>query len=264
MSSTLTSQSDVFTNSVTQLAKNASKQKKLVGIGAVILAAVLVAATIYLTKRAERISAGKDALFKARLTLENELVAVATALKPPAPKPAKVDPKAPPAPEAPVSATAVEGVPFDVSAKLAQSIPALEAVARDYDGISPGFDAKMVLGSLYFQHGSKTEDFANAGKWFESAAANAPQTENTVAALYGLGYAQEAQGKCDEAVKTFDKALNYGNTLQQQDLMKSQARCYETLKDTAKAKSIYEKIVATFPTSEAARNAQNKLSALGQ
>jgi len=259
MSNTLSPSSDVFTDSVTQLAKTASKQRKLIFVGVAILVALLAAYSVYATKRSSRIGAGKDALFKARNTLETEMSALSAAMKPPSAKPAKpADPKNPTPPEPPFS---LQGVKFDVGAKLPQSLSQLEAVAKDFEGVTPGFDAKMILGGLYLEHGSKAEDWAAATRWFESAASTAP-TEMTVSALLGLGYAQEASGGCAEAVKTFEKALNYGNTIEQEDLLRSQARCYETLNDPAKAKSVYERIVSLFPASESARYAQNKITSL--
>lgn len=244
---------------MTHIAKAASKQRKLVFVVVAIVVLVLAAFSIYTTKRSSRIAAGKDALFKARQLLETELAAVSSAMKPPAPVAVKADPKKPAAPETPFS---IDAVRFDVTAKLPKSIPAFEAVAKEYDGTPPGYDAKIEVAHLYYDHGMKSEDFAISAKWFESASANAPETSATVAALHGLGYAEEAAGNCDGAVKTFDRALNYGNTLQQLDLLKAQARCYETLKNTASAKTAYGKIASMFPNTDSARYAQNKLTAL--
>jgi len=251
-----TTSSDPFTSSVTQLAMAASKQRKLIFVGVGLVLAFLAAYSIYSGKKSSRDHAAKQAFYSARLTLDSELETVAREHQP---KAVKSKAQAKPEMEAPVDITTIEFTPFDVKEKLPNSIPALESVVKNFDGTLAGFNAKMTLGNLYFKNGNKPEDTAMAAQWFDRASSNAPKTEFTIAALSSLGYSQEAMGKCDAAIKSFDKALNYGDSVHQIDLLKSKARCFETLGDAAQAKATYEKLISIAPQSEAARYAQNKI-----
>jgi tetratricopeptide (TPR) repeat protein len=261
MTQTTTPSTDPFTSSVTQLAITASKQRKLVFVGVGLMLAFLAAYSIYTGKKNSRDQASQQAFFAAKLSLDSELETVTRELKPrPATPTTKKESKAQPQVDAPIDIAAIEFTPFNVKQKLQKSIPAFEGVAKNFDGTLAGFNAKMTLGNLFFKNGNSLEDTLMAAQWFEAASTNAPKTEFTVAALSSLGYAQEVMGKCDLAIKSFDKALNYGDSLHQIDLLKSKARCFETLGDKNQAKATYEKLISIAPQSEAARYAQNKMS----
>ncbi len=247
---------DVISNSMTQIAMSATKQKRLLFVGVVILLAATLAASLYLTKRNAFRAQASEALFKARSTLETEMKAFATSIAPPA---KKADPKKPAAPVPPPS---TDFVKFDVDTKLAGSIAALEGVAKTYPNTLAGFDAKMELGSIYFEHGEGTAAYEKALRWFESAASSAPGDEYSSTALYSQGYAQEALGQCAEAVKTFDRAVNAGAGPLLGELLRAKARCQEISGDKAGAKTTYESITKQLPNTEHARFAETKKATL--
>lgn len=253
---------DVLSDSMTRIATVASKQRKLVIVTGVILLAAALAASLYLAKRNTFRSQGAEALFKARTKVSAELTAIADAMKPAA-APAKIDPKtkkpiAAPAPAAP----AIDFVKFDVDAKLKEGVPALTKVAEDFAGTLAGFDAKMQLGSLYYDHAENPAAYEKALHWFESAASAAPGADQSAAALYNVGYAQEALGRCADAVKTFDRAVNAGSGPFLGEILTGKARCQEATGDKAGAKATYESIVKQLPGSEAAKLAETKKAAL--
>lgn len=254
---------DLLSDSMTRLATTASKQRKLIIAVAVILIAAALAASLYLTKRNAFRSQASEALFKARTTLGGEMKAVADAVKPPAVVKADLKKDAKKDAPTPVSPPAnVDFAVFDVNAKLPAGIAALEKVASEYPGTVPGFDAKMDLGGLYFDHSTGVASFEKSAHWFETAASSATSSNQTIAALYNLGYAQEALGRCADAVKTFDRALNSGSGPTLGEIYRSKARCQETLGDKTGAKETYEKIVKTLPNTEFARFAETKKASL--
>lgn len=259
---------DVISNSMTQIAMSATKQKRLLFVGIVILLAATLAASLYLTKRNAFRAQAAEALFKARSTLETEMKAFATSIAPPAKKAdPKVDPKAaakaaPKDLAAPVAPPSTDFVKFDVDTKLAGSVTALEGVAKTYPNTLAGFDAKMELGSIYFEHGEGTAAYEKALRWFESAANSAPGDEYSSTALYSQGYAQEALGQCPEAVKTFDRAVNAGAGALLGELLRAKARCQEIAGDKAGARTTYEAIAKQLPNTEHARFAETKKAAL--
>lgn len=247
---------DVITHSMTRMATTAAKQKKLVAVTIVILLAATLAASLYLNKRnAFRVQAS-EALFKARQALSVEMKTYAESLKPVAKPAAKKDEKA-------IAALPnIEFVKFDVDAQLKAGIAALEKVAAEFPGTQPGFDAKMQLGSLYFDHATSPAAYGLASQWFEKAAATAPSNEQSITALYNLAYAQEALGRCADSVKTFDRALNSGSGPLLAELLRGKARCQETLGDKVAAKATYENMIKLLPNTEAAKFAEMKKASL--
>lgn len=249
---------DLFSDSMTRLATSASKQRKLVLVAAVIFVAAALAASLYLSRRKEFRAQGSEALYKARETLDAEMKALAESMKPAAPK---ADPKAK-TPAPPVMAPDVSFAKFDVDQKLKGGVAALERVADEYGSTLAGFDARMQLGSLYFDHAESPAAFEKAASWFEKAAASAPSREQGASALYSLGYTQESLGKCGDAVKTFDRALASGASYVLGDLLRAQGRCYETLGDKEGAKKAYDRLIKDLPGTEDARFAELKKATL--
>lgn len=246
---------DLVADSMTRIATAASKQRKLVIVTGVILIAAALAASLYLSKRSTFRGQASEALFRARTKLDTEMKALATAMNPPAA--VKKDAKAPPAP--PVS---IDFTKFDVDAKLPEGVSALKKVAEEYPGTLSGFDAKMELGSLYFDHAENATAYERAMSWFDAAASSAPSNEQSIAALYNLGYAQEALGRCADSVKTFDRALNSGAGAFLGEILRGKARCQEALGDKAGAKATYESLIKQAPGTEHAKFAEAKKASL--
>lgn len=256
---------DAFQDSVQHLAQVAAKQKKLVIVAGVIALASVLAFSIYANQRTSRQRAAYDALFKAKSLLADEMDALNKVLNPQPATDAKTEAKdakkgvkkAPP----PAAQKNVEFERFDVPSKLGAAVREFESVAMSFPGTKAAYDAQMTLGNLYYQHGGSA-DFPTAAKWFAAAASGATKNEDSIAAYYSLGYAHEANGACEEAVKAYDRALNFGESPFGADVLKSQARCYEMLKNVDKAKGAYTQLTQKYPQSEAARFAEARLRKL--
>jgi predicted negative regulator of RcsB-dependent stress response len=189
----------------------------------------------------------REDFYAAKKVYDDEVKAVTP--KPPAP------PKADPKSKTPPSAPKVESVEFkkmDVNQVFSKSIQSLKAVGEKHKGTSPGFQAEMMLGNLYLDHGSAVDAIPH----YLVAAENPPGDLEKMSAYFTLAQAQESAGKCNDAVGSVDRALNTGNASLKGDLLMTQARCYETLNDSAKAKAAYERIVNELPGTPYARLAE--------
>lgn len=198
-----------------------------------------------------------SALFLARKTLSEELKALAQAK---AGTPTadlakganKETPKAAPA----ASEESVRYDRFDVDAKLPRSVKALQALATGpFAGTRAAYEAQLVLGNLYFDHG----DAARAAKAFESSVGSAPSAQEKAMAYSAQGRALENGGKYAEALTAYSQALGIikdSSQAIQGELLLAQGRCYELLKDTVKARSVYDQIVSQMPASEYAKTAE--------
>jgi len=123
-------------------------------------------------------------------------------------------------------------------------------VSQNFNGTRAASDAQMKLGALYFDHG----DFAKALSWYEKAKDSTSGFERAVA-LSSVGYSYENLGKPGEAVAVFQKALELGEGSLKGDLLMAIARCQETLHDSSKARSIYDRILSELPNTEYAKAA---------
>ncbi len=199
-------------------------------------------------------------LFLARKTLSEELKAVAQAKASNplagAKKDAKPDAKKDAKDVAPVSEESVRFDRFDVDAKLPKSVKELQALASGpYANTRAAYEAKLVLGNLYFEHG----DSVRAAQTFGSAVASAPTSQEKAMAYSAQGHSFENAGKFAEALDAYGKALAIVKDSQaiQGELMLAQARSHELLKDIAKARAVYDQILSQMPTSEYAKTAES-------
>jgi tetratricopeptide (TPR) repeat protein len=228
----------------------------LVVLGALFAAGLAFA--VIANQREERAEAGRNALYKARATLEKELKDLAVALAPPTPAPASekkgkdADKKPDPTPPPPGPET-VAFRKFDVDAKLAGGLKGLQAVTAEFGDTRAGFEAKLMLGDLYYDHGHP----AKAVQWYQAASEAARAGLEKAMALSSLGYALEGSGKAAEAAATFEKALDLGEAGLKGDLLLSVARAHELAKEPAKAKAAYDRILSQLPNTDHAKTAES-------
>jgi tetratricopeptide (TPR) repeat protein len=252
---------DDFTAALTQFFTALSKRPKvLLGIALAVVGASGVAVAV-MNQQESKASAGRDALFEAHRTLENQLKALAEAEKPAPAKDAKAAKDAKEAKDAKALPADPESIAFkklDVDAQLGDSVKQLTAVSERYSGTRPGFEASLDLGDLYLRHG----DPGKALGWYEKATRSAPDRLGKALAWSSLGYAQESSGKLNEALQSFEKALSSGEKSVQGDVLLAIARSHEGLNDSAKARSTYDKIVAQLPNTDYARQAESYRSEL--
>jgi tetratricopeptide (TPR) repeat protein len=217
-------------------------------LGATLL--ILVVVTLMMGKREKSSAEARDALFRAQKKYDLEMKALA----PPAPKvDAKATSKKDEAkPLPPPAVDDTEFKPFDVNAKMPETVKAFRQVIDQYPGSRSGYDARMALGHLYLQHGQA----ALAEEWLSQAAATSPRGVERELSLMALGYAREEQGKLKEALDSFNQALATGQDASKGDLLMAIARCYESLHDLTNARATYDKVIAQLPNTEHARNAE--------
>lgn len=142
-----------------------------------------------------------------------------------------------------------------VAVRFKTSIDQLSKVSHDFSGARAAYEAELKLGDLYFDNG----EAASSIKWYESATRSAPRGFERMLAFYALAYAYEATQKYPEALKSLEKAQNQGEGLKAEILL-SMARVHGLMKDNGKAISTYDQVIAQFPNSEYARDAETQKS----
>ena len=141
---------------------------------------------------------------------------------------------------------------IDVDAKFQNSVKKLTEVQTNWNGTRSAFEARQKLGNLYFHHG----EYSKSLPWFEKAFASAPNTFEKAQILSAMGYAQENLGQTDAAIQSYQKAIQLGEGSLKGDLLMAMARCYEFLKDTAKARSTYDQVLVDLPNTEYSKTAE--------
>lgn len=230
----------------------------LIALGVVFLAAL--AGSYWMSHRNNRAALARDALFTAQQSVQKELKTIAEAKQ--ASEPAKAsakdaaknnkDKKDPTKAPAAATAESVAHLKLDVDAKLGESVKKLKAVANDFGGTRPAYDAQLALGDLYSNHGEP----AKAVSWYKAAVDSAPSSFDKAMTLQALGVAHENAGQLAEARAAYDKALNLGDMGFKGDLLLAIARTHENAQDTAKARSTYDQIITQLPNSEHAKSAE--------
>lgn len=212
-----------------------------------VAAIVIVGAVIGIYQlRQKKILAAQDALYRAQQAYEEE----AKKLAPPAPKPAD-DPTADKksGPETQESGLFKK---LDVAQNFPKTVQAYTQVIASYGGTSVGFQAKLALGNLYLDHG----DSAQAGSYFSAAIDSAPSNLEKSSALANYAYSLENQGKHPDALQSIERALNLGESSFKGDLLMAQARNFEAIKEFAKAKASYDRVIAELPSSPLSQAAE--------
>jgi len=232
---------DGFTAAFTGVFDKVSERSTLFVLILGVLLAVSVAIGFYLNHRDAKFAAARNSLYLAGQSLQTELKALDSS---------KNKPKTDAASESDDEIT--EFKKLDVDAQFPTAVSKLKAVQTEYDGTRSAYEARLKLGSLYFNHG----DFSNAVPWYEKAVSSAPSSQEKAMALSALGYAQEGQGKTKEALDVFQKAYSLGEGILQGDLLLGIARCYEALHDSANARSTYDKILTQLPNTEFSKTAE--------
>lgn len=256
---------DGFTVASQKVAADLSKHSGGVAALIGILFLIGLGGAYWSTHRDSMQEKGRDALYVAQKTIDTDLTAIAQAKKP------AVAPKVVPAAKNPaeqraadqkaaeeLAATAktdLQSMSFeklDVDAKLAKGVQELTQVANTYSGSRVGYEAKLSLGDLYFNHG----DAAKATPWYQGAVADAPALSDKAIALYALGYSLESAGKPADAVTQYQNALNLGDAGLKGDLLLATGRCYELLNDKAKARSQYDQVISQLSNTSYSKSAE--------
>lgn len=200
---------------------------------------------------------GRDVLFKAQQMIEKEDNALRAEINPPQAATTEKDKskkkdEAKPAQKAPVKSGEVQYAKVEVEKKYSGSIKALEDVLKEFPQGRVAFEANLSLGDLFFNHGKP----AQASAYYEKAIGLAPGNIEKALALNSLAVSNEESGKFNEAIQTYEKVLAQGTAALKAEVYLGIARSYEGLKDNAKAKATYDKLIAEMPNSPQAKNAE--------
>jgi tetratricopeptide (TPR) repeat protein len=120
----------------------------------------------------------------------------------------------------------------------------LAEIAEKFDGTKSAKVAALYAAECYVNLGKYKESIP----FFEEAA----ESESAVVkegAFVGLGICSESEGKYDEAIENYEKAIAYAKTTASKDRYKYyQGLCYEKLGGKEKAEKIYLEIAAEDAT----------------
>jgi tetratricopeptide (TPR) repeat protein len=254
ISSSMNGKNDEFVSEVTSFFDVLAKRSGLlvgVGIGVLVVAGVLA---FVASHNEEKSDAGRSALYLAEKSLDTQEKALAKTLAPAAAPEVPTSAKDKAVPKKPVQDLGADAIAFqkmDVDTQFADSVAKLKATANDYSSTRAGFDAMLILGKLYLNHG----DSAKAADWFSKSTQHAPASLDRALAWNSLGYAYENDSKYKEAITAFDQALGTGDAAIKGDVLLSKARVASEMNDTATAKSVYETISKQLPNTEYSKQA---------
>jgi tetratricopeptide (TPR) repeat protein len=254
--------SDEFTVGVNSFFDILQKNIKAVIILAIVVVLGAAGAAIVMNHKAVETDQGRNALFSARKDLDQELKKLAEAKAPAVKTAANLDNKAQKSAKSPadkgetkapeVSADAVLFDRFDVDATLGNSVKEVEAVSVAFPHTRPAYEAMMVLGKLYLDHGQPEK----ALTWFQKATDNSSSLDKALA-WSSVGYAQENLSKYKEAIAAYDQALNQGEPVIKGDLMMGKARSYQAIPDLNQARATYDQIISQLPNTEYSKTAES-------
>jgi tetratricopeptide (TPR) repeat protein len=230
-----------------------SQWRVIVGSVAIIAAITLVWA-LWSQKNNTTLSAGRDALFQASKTYQDELSSLAASLNPPA---KAEDAKSANKKEKAAARTAESGVEavfkkVNVAEKFSKSLVAFQKVAADFPKSRAAFDAQIQLGDLYMDHGQA----ADAVAWYRKAVDAAPTPRDRTLAQHSLGFAYEDSGKTAEALKAFESVSSAADIGVKADALLAQARIQATSGNKDQARQLYDRVIGDFKETEFERQAQ--------
>jgi tetratricopeptide (TPR) repeat protein len=247
---------DEFTSEVSGFFEILAKNWQAL-VAVIVLAMIASGVAIFvMSKKEEKVDQGRNALYLAEKNLDEQMKKMAQPVDP-ATKAADTskDPKVASAArmKEAAEADAASYQHFDVDAKLPETVKQLQAIGQDYPNTRPGYEAMMLLGKLYLDHGQATK----AQDWFMKSTESAPTKLDKALAWSSVGYANENDGKFKEAIEAFDKAVSQGEGVIKGDVMMGKARSYQALKDNAQAKATYDQIISQLPNTEYSKSAES-------
>jgi|GEM_PF-4515258 len=256
------------------------REPKVLGGVIVAVLGVTLGISLWSSHRDTRLKAGSDALFLAQKELNDTYIKsarTALGLAAEAPKPAaprndgkkltdeekaaeKAKREAEQAEATKVGAELekVRTATVDVDAVYAAQVKKLREVIAQYSGTRPGFEARMTLGGIYFDHGAP----AKAVTEYEGAANSAPTGLDKGLAWNLVGVARESGGQHKEAMDAFEKAVSSGESVVQMDALFGVARTARKLDNTRRAREALEQVKKQFADSAEASRADGLLAEL--
>lgn len=248
------------------------REPKVLGGVVVAVLGVTLGFSLWTSHRESSLKVGNDALFLAQKDLDDTYIKAArTALglpaeaaKPAAPRDsgkkmtdeekaaetAKRQAEQAEATKVNAELEKVRTASVDVDATYGTQVKKLREVIAEHGSIRPGFEARMVLGGLYFDHGAP----AKAVTEYEAAAQSAPTQLDKGLAWNLVGTARESVGQFKEALEAFEKAVSSGESVVQADALFGVARSALKLENSKRSREALEQVKKQFADSpEAAR-----------
>ena len=150
-------------------------------------------------------------------------------------------------------------VPGALETEAKEALPAFTAIISAEPGSGAASIARLYAADLSRRAG---DDAAAEKLYSDYLSAAAPDDAARFVALEGAGYAAEAQGNHDRAIKHFSALLELPGTFYHDRAHMHLGRLYEQKDDKAKALEAYKKIVEDFPESKVLADAKKRVEAL--
>jgi predicted negative regulator of RcsB-dependent stress response len=133
-----------------------------------------------------------------------------------------------------------------------KELQAVSDVAKKYSGTQAGYEAYLLIGDTYFDHGNSSR----AAEEYKQAVGAAPNRTMKLLAQHSYAYALENAKNYDGAIDALRQIVNSGDKALRGDALMALARNYELKGDKTKAIEQYDLISKDFPNSELGKNAE--------
>ena len=142
----------------------------------------------------------------------------------------------------------------------AQSLEALQAVVRDYDGTDPALLALLNLGNLYYQQNR----WDKASEAYQAVLDRYPSSPLAPFATIGMASILETRGQTANALRVYQQAATaYPRAFQAAQIRFSTARLMEQNGQLQEARKVYEDLAVFFPRSSWKSEASARARKLG-
>lgn len=158
--------------------------------------------------------------------------------------------------------TALEKAPKDATweQSVKEDLGKVEAFAKDHKGTQASFEALLLVGDAYFDHGN----YAKASEYYKQALDGGLSRSMKALAQHSLAYAHENAKQNDQAIESLKQVIASGEKSLKGDSLMALARNFAAKGDKAKATEYYEQVTKDFPNSALAKTAEAQKLTLGQ
>ena len=108
----------------------------------------------------------------------------------------------------------------------------------------------------------RRRDFTGAAEQFESLLKSGIKEDLADNCHYWIGESYYGTGKFSDALEHFQMVFNYVKSEKKDDAQMMIGNCYVAMRNSAAAKTAFNKLISTYPTSELVARAQEKLGQL--
>jgi tetratricopeptide (TPR) repeat protein len=120
---------------------------------------------------------------------------------------------------------------------------AYQSLFDKFPGSRASYEGQLQLGDIWMESGN----YDRAISHYEQAAHVAGDAFSKLLAMYTLGVAKESAGKFQDAVQSYELALNSpGSDFLKPEILMAEARCYESIHQDKKAIEIYRTVQDKF------------------